>query len=154
MSYSYTLALRTTLSAKEAVHLVSGMSGFERQEGRSIVGPGIVVSIRTADAEDKEDGLQFESFEPDLCVSLTHKRGNKDEDMEISNVIQVTMLLLHHATGEAVLRAEDALWLRFEHGVVIFNQEEDLWREGQDTLPLVTLPYQVAILPDATLTPS
>ena len=159
MSYDYSLTLTTALSAEKAIHLVSEMPSFETvpdviTNRNSIFGPGIVVSISPADAEDKEYGLEFEGFAPDLRVSLTQKYGNKDEHIETSSVIQVSMLLLHHSTGAAVLRAEDSLWLRLENNVLWLNSERALWREHQDLLPMITMPYRVAALPDATLTPS
>jgi len=151
MSYSYTLALTTPLSAEEAACLVGGLPGFERLTGGTAVGPGIVASIRPTDEEDKEFCRDYEGFEPDLSVSLTRKRGNRDDVLEADNVLQVTMRLLPHAAGAAVLRAEDVLWLRLEKGALWLNTEGGLWKYYQDLLPLVTLPYRAAALPDATL---
>jgi len=148
MSYSYTLVLTTPLSAEEALHLVCEMPGFERGQGRSVLGPGIVVSIRAADEEDKEAGREFEGFAPDLCVSLTKKRGNRDGLLEADNVLRVTMRLLPCAAGNAVLRAEEALWLRLEKGALWLNTEGDLWQDYQSLLRLITLPYHAAALPD------
>lgn len=153
MSYSYTLVLTTPLSDEEALHLVREMPGFERGPGRSALGPGIVVSIRAADEEDKEAGQEFEGFAPDLCVSLTKKRGNRDGLLEADNVLRVTMLLLPRTAGEAVLRAEEDLWLRLEDGALWLNTESDLWQDYQDLLPLITLPYRAAALPDSPLEP-
>ncbi len=148
MSYSYSLILTATLSTNEVLHLLSQLPGFEPPEGRVTVGPDIVASVRLADQEDKEFALEYEGFGPDLSVYMTHKRGNKDSLLEADNVIRVTMLLLHHCTGNAVLRAEGALWLRLHNNTLLINSEGELWTEFQELLPLVTLPYQDVPLPD------
>lgn len=148
MSYSYSLILTATLSTHEVLHLLSQMPGFELPEGSMTVGPGIVVDVMTADEEDKEFALEYEGFEPDLRVRLTHKRGNKDDLLETDNVLRVTMLLLHHCTGNAVLRAEEILWLRLHNKALLINSNGAFWKEFQDLLPLITLPYEAIPLPD------
>lgn len=148
MSYGYSLILTTDLSAEEALSLVCQMPEFEPPEGRVTVGPGIVVDVMTADEEDKEFALEYEGFEPDLRVSLTHKRGNENDLLEVDNVIRTTMLLLHHSTGNAVLRANDALWLRLHNNTLLINSDGGLVKYYQILLPLITLPYQVVSLPD------
>lgn len=158
MSYSYRLTLTTALSEEEATQLVGTIPGFEtyfcpypyQAGGRcGLIGPGIVVNVYTAHAEDIEYGLKYEGFAPDLRVSMTQKRDNEDYDLEISNVLQVTMLLLHHSAGQAILEAEESLWLRLEDNALWLNSERGLWRECQEFLPLITLPYQVAALSEA-----
>ncbi len=148
MSYGYSLILTTDLSAEEALFLVCQMPGFEPPEGRVTVGPGIVVDVMTADEEDKEFALEYEGFEPDLRVSLTRNCDNKDGLLQVDNVLRTTMLLLRHSTGNAVLRANDALWLRLHNNALLINSDGGLVKYYQILLPLITLPYQVVSLPD------
>ena len=154
MSYSYSLILTTDLSAEEALSLVCQIPGFEPSEGRVTVGRGIVVDVMTADEEDKEFALEYEGFEPDLRVSLTRNRDNTDSLLQVDNVLRTTVLLLHHCTGNAVLRANDALWLRFHNNALLIDSNGGLVKYYQELLPLITMPYHVAALPDATLEPS
>lgn len=148
MSYSYSLILTTTLSTDEVLHLLNHLPGFATSEVRNAIGPGIVASVRPADAEDKEITLEYEGFEPDLSVYMTQKRDNEDDLLEVDNVVRVTMLLLHHCTGNAVLRAEEALWLRLHNNALLINSNGGLVRYYQDLLPLITLPYEAVPLPD------
>lgn len=147
MSYGYTLALTTTLFAEEVLQLVCQYLNFERHTSY-VVGPGVVVHVRVADEEDKEFALEYEGFEPDLSVDMSHKRGNKDDLLEADNVIRATMVLLHHCSGNAVLRANDILWLRLQNNVLLINSNGAFWQEFQDLLPLITLPYEAVPLPD------
>ena len=151
MSYSYSLILTTRLSAEEALFLVCQMPGFEPSEGRVTVGPGIVVDVMTADEEDKEFALKYEGFEPDLRVSLTRNRDNTDGLLQVDNVLRTTMLLLHHCTRNAVLRANDELWLRLYNNALLIDSGGGLVKYYQELLPLITMPYHVVALPDATL---
>lgn len=148
MSYDYTLILRAVLSAEEALDFLGQLPDFERRVNHVAIGPGIVVDIRCADEEDKEFALEYEGFEPDLSVRMTHKRGNKDGLLESDNVIRTTMFLLHYCTGDAVLRANDALWFRLQNNALLINSEGGFWRYHQDLLPLINLPYQAVALPD------
>ncbi len=148
MSFNYSLSLTAALSAEKALELLSQLPGFGVPVDHTTVGPGIVISARPADEEDKEFGLEYEGFEPDLSVYMTHKRGNHDDLLEVDNVIRTTMILLHHCTGNAVLRANDSLWLRLQNNALLLNSEGALWQELQPLLPLVTLPYQAVPLPD------
>ncbi len=148
MSFNYTLALTAVLSAEDALNLLGHQPNFNPPAGHSVVGPGLVVDIRPADQEDKEFALEHEGFEPDLSVYMSRKRGNEDDLLEVDNVIRTTMILLHHCTGNAVLRANDALWVRLRDNTLLINSKGAFWRELQGLLPLVTLPYHAVPLPD------
>ena len=142
MALEYTLMIENDFKLTEIKNILSQLQDFESQSDY-LTAPGLIIYIDYADQEDKAYVKDYFDFTPKLSLCFIQDKF-ADFNLAHANLIKATMILLKSSPNAILDFNGDTVLLRLiQDKLFIYQTDNDFW--GQDLLNLISLPYEIAI---------